>query len=349
MNIIKKYFAKLRGKSSPEMLDIQMRTLFLRGCSKTISLNEKWGIFDYDFSNIFTNYNIGDGIQSLAVKNFKKIYFPETSEIILDRENISTYEGDPILLIMQGYFTHTKYFLPRAPITPIWVGTHFNLFAKTFLKEFVQNYPDYFNGVNVGCRDISTRDFLESIGVKSYLSRCLTLTFPLRKKQMDERVFIVDVPSKLHKYIPEKIRRNAIINKQRAVPYKTYSSFEKRLEISQQTLDLYRDNASLVITTALHCASPCLAMGIPVIFIDVGKESARFSSLDNIIPIYSKEDLENKRIDFNNVPIPNIENLKELIFSNLSLTILQGMGQLSENGKKDLDEIRNKIKDFNAM
>ena len=36
---------------------------------------------------------------------------------------------------------------------------------------------------------------------------------------------------------------------------------------AQRLLDLYRHEAGGVITTRLHCALPCRAMGVPVIFI----------------------------------------------------------------------------------
>jgi exopolysaccharide biosynthesis predicted pyruvyltransferase EpsI len=35
--------------------------------------------------------------------------------------------------------------------------------------------------------------------------------------------------------------------------------------IAQEYLDRYRKEAKLVITSRLHCALPCIAMGIPVI------------------------------------------------------------------------------------
>jgi hypothetical protein len=41
---------------------------------------------------------------------------------------------------------------------------------------------------------------------------------------------------------------------------------ENKLKQAQALLEYYRDHAGLVITTRLHCALPCVAMGIPVVF-----------------------------------------------------------------------------------
>jgi hypothetical protein len=39
-----------------------------------------------------------------------------------------------------------------------------------------------------------------------------------------------------------------------------------KLKYAQDLIEFYRDNARLIITTRLHCALPCIAMGIPVVF-----------------------------------------------------------------------------------
>ena len=158
----------------------------------------------------------------------------------------------------------------------------------------------------------------------------------------------MDLPSKLFKYIPKEIRKNAKLNKQRAVPYSLYSTIEKRMAYAQDILNLYRDEASLVITSALHCAQPCIAMGIPVIFIDPEESSERFSTLRGIIPIYTKEDLIHKRIDFYNVTVPNIEYLKKLMIENLKLSIEQIKGNKNNDNITNLQNIRTNIASFKA-
>ncbi|WP_395002724.1 hypothetical protein [uncultured Helicobacter sp.] len=71
-------------------------------------------------------------------------------------------------------------------------------------------------------------------------------------------------------------------------PYRHISKNEKKgiangdYQSTQALLDRYATQARLVITTALHCASPCTAMGIPVLFLqDSPEQSTRFSALHN--------------------------------------------------------------------
>ena len=106
----------------------------------------------------------------------------------------------------------------------------------------------------------------------------------------------------------------------------------------------YKNEAALVITTALHCASPCTAMGIPVVLLCENEEQmGRFSALKNIIPIYNLDDLKNKNINFYPKAV-DIEKLKEYMLLNLRLSI-----QKAQNLDIDealLKDTREKISTF---
>lgn len=330
---------------SSEFLKTDFRKFKCGGFSNTDGHAIPWGIFDYDFSSSLSNYNIGDGIQSLAVRRLKNILAPDSEEIVLNREKISLcYSKKSFLLVMQGYFSHAEYFLPDYPINPVFIGTHFNPVAQSFLKRFAIENPEYFKKVDVGCRDLSTYNFCKKIGLSAYFSRCLTLTFPRRKSiPKNGDVFIVDIPFSYRRYIPLKIRKRAVIYRQRAVPFSKFSTAESRLRISRETLRMYENRASLVITGALHCAAPCVAMGIPVVFIGFAEDCERFSALKDIIPIYAKDELACGKIDFENVRAPDIESLKILMIENLKLSIAQSLGCLSDVDFTRLSEIRSKI------
>jgi len=47
------------------------------------------------------------------------------------------------------------------------------------------------------------------------------------------------------------------------------ASVEEKLKRANEMLDLYA-SAKLVVTSRIHCALPCLALGTPVIFFDFG-------------------------------------------------------------------------------
>lgn len=80
-------------------------------------------------------------------------------------------------------------------------------------------------------------------------------------------------------------------------------------------LKRYRDEAGLVITTALHCAQPCAALGIPVVFVDPNYDEAeRFSSMNGILPRYSLDDLKDARVDFSPKRITTLR--KKLVLRN---------------------------------
>ena len=73
---------------------------------------------------------------------------------------------------------------------------------------------------------------------------------------------MVDVSEKIQEKISEIIKQDAIIRHQ--VICNDDKIDEKY--VKEYYEELY-DNASLVITSKIHCAQPCLAVGIPVVFI----------------------------------------------------------------------------------
>jgi exopolysaccharide biosynthesis predicted pyruvyltransferase EpsI len=57
---------------------------------------------------------------------------------------------------------------------------------------------------------------------------------------------------------------------------------EARLDRAKALLNLYAQ-AACVVTTRLHCALPCLAMGTPVLLIDMAADSYRFTGLIDLL------------------------------------------------------------------
>lgn len=125
-------------------------------------------------------------------------------------------------------------------------------------------------------------NLLQEKGVNAFLSHCLTLSFPTRNMASKaDKVILVDA-EKVN--VPEKLTREAIRVSHR-LPSHRYTE-KAKLETAASLLRLYRKQARLVITTRLHCALPCLAMGIPVVFFGNGDDS-RVSVLKEVgLPIY---------------------------------------------------------------
>ena len=296
--------------------------------------------------------NLGDYVQTIATKNIIQSILPDTNFVFWDRDNLMHYNKQKAYTIMQGWFSHSDTYLPNNNILPIFIGTHITTTKRNEFINLVKHNPGYFDNITFGCRDTSTLKFLNNIGQKCYLSRCLTLTFPKRQiKNTQNKVFIVDISNEYLQYIPSKLLQNAEFVNQRTVDTDKQSDFyinseEQYLYKTQNLLNRYRDHASLVITSALHCASPCITMGIPTILIDFEDKNDRFGSLQGIHKIYSKSDLINGYIDFNPEE-PNIEELKQLMIKNVDLSIKQAFNE--EIDINQLNDIRKQILNYKII
>lgn len=102
--------------------------------------------------------------------------------------------------------------------------------------------------------------FRES-GINAFYSKCLTLTFPKRSSEhKDGWNILVDAQ---HLPIP-----NHILEESMSVSHKVPNNLPEKVKFiyARYLPNLYKENAKLMITTRLHCALPCIAMGIPVVF-----------------------------------------------------------------------------------
>lgn len=250
---------------------------------------------------------------------------------------------------MQGWFAfpETPHFIPNHFLLPIFVGTHFTSAIQKFLQYFLVYYPWYFENKSIGCRDLATLQFCQKSGLEAYLSRCLTLTLPKRTQEEAKqatKVFLVGIPENLLKFIPQHLREGAISVNQQGVSNEKSLQWRSFYQRSEDLLETYKTQAKLIITCALHCASPAIAMGIPVVLIARNEENLqRFSALNGIVPIYTLEDLEKGRVDFAPQSL-DIESLKQDMLENLRLSIKEAMGESVD--KEALQTIRQRIADF---
>ncbi|MCC8025346.1 MAG: polysaccharide pyruvyl transferase family protein [Clostridium sp.] len=264
--------------------------------------------------------NIGDAIQSLAAKNlYREMGIPEEDIIPVPRYDISEYDGDECICVVNSAsnyeeLAYDSHFMPPSPkVHAIPMSLHIH---RPLTEEELEFYRTC---GGVGCRDIYTVNYLQSLGIDAYLTGCLTLTLPRRTKEQEEgadQIYFIDISEDLKDYIPKKIAQNAVTltNIQRyANPGNTNRMpVEDACEEHRQgenRIQLLRDTAKLVVTTKLHVACPCLAMGIPVI---LAKDyfGDRFGFLDRLLPTYTRRYYRD--IDWNPQPV-NIEKEKEMI------------------------------------
>jgi len=228
--------------------------------------------------------NIGDDLQSLAAAQ----HLPSPASVLVDRDSINqNLAHAPIALIMNGWFSgNTEAWPPSPSIRPVFVGFH----VCDRFKAAVQRHADYLKAFEpIGVRDAATGRFLESLGIRTETTYCLTLTFPRRERDpADGRTFIVDAENIA---IPRSLRKRAIKMTHRIPPLGP----DATLPFAQKLLEMYKEQASLVITTRLHTALPCMAMGIPVVFFG-SRADGRTSIINDIGGVIYDQRLHSKRL-----------------------------------------------------
>lgn len=283
----------------------------------------KYGLFTYEENKKF--FNVGDNIQSLAAKQF----LPRVDTFI-NREKLGAYTGDPMQLIMNGWFTHNaQNWVPSENINPLFVSFHMNnTAAPAMLSEKGIAYLKKHQPI--GCRDQFTADTLNAKGIEAYFTGCLTLTLDSYKVADSERgdeIYIVDPlygyttykkvtydykrflrsiqngsifnigkrKKHLDRFIDKELQKTAIYINQEPEAGK-YTDAEK-FAMAEDLLNKYA-RAKLVITSRIHCALPCLAMGTPVIFVngfDSFVDSCRF---EGILDLFNRIDVDSKTGNF---------------------------------------------------
>jgi hypothetical protein len=193
--------------------------------------------------------------------------------------------------------------------------------------ELLRSFSDCLNLLAgpVGCRDFDSCKMLQEIGYNAYLSGCVTNTLPRRNPNRNyNKLYIIDAPNEAVKNMPGHLKRDAV--------YLTQSNTDAGLnssafEFSRNRYELLRDTAMLVVTARYHIATPCVAMGIPVILLespDLKKEfDVRLDSLNPNIPYYSRDEFDT--VDWNRSELPDFEYLKstmiDLIVSRIISTV----------------------------
>lgn len=134
----------------------------------------------------------------------------------------------------------------------------------------------------IGCRDEYTTNLLAKAGIDVFFNYCLSLMFDKREKEpKDGKIIFCDAFNYLN--TPSIFKGENIYRLWHyADPSKPPQYKMKR---AQELLDIYKYEAKLVITSRLHCALPCIAMGIPVI-LSSPYEHHRFDLAKEFIPLY---------------------------------------------------------------
>lgn len=259
--------------------------------------------------------NVGDNIQSLAVRRMLNRLDIQDSQIVgVDRDSLRDYDGEPVKLIMNGCF-HDECFPLPAQIEPVFFG--FNAETESVITRnkalFQKHQP-------IGCRDNATKRLFDKHRIAAFVTGCATLTLAKREAPAAGSKPVIAfgagsgvLQQNLLENIPKPILEQArLVYQREPVPQVPLGddAVKKMDALAQSYLDVYRNQASIVVTPLLHVASPCLAMGIPVVLARRDRDD-RFSAIDRLIPVYTPSEFSS--IDWNAVS-RDIETLKGAMF-----------------------------------
>lgn len=235
--------------------------------------------------------NIGDNLQFMAVDNlYKRAMINKEDIVYLKMEELCDYIGEMLILPMNwslfdanymrdGKIAISQHITPVFLATTIESATHDDVYFNEYNIAYLKKYEP------IGCRDEYTMQVLCRYGIDAYLNGCMTLTFEKRNKDnVGKKIFVIDAPRELSRYMPEEIKENCEVLTQQYYYGKEIGEEEIIVNIKEQYRK-YAEEAALIITSRLHVASPAVAMGIPVIFARE-KVDYRFSWLDRLLPLY---------------------------------------------------------------
>lgn len=275
--------------------------------------------------------NLGDEIQTLAA-----VRLLGGVDGFISRELLHEWSGEA-LLSMNGFFMGSSNWPPSSDIRPVFFSFHLNnkyesvICSPAGVEYLKKNQP-------IGCRDRGTMVILAKYGVESFYSRCVTLTLPKRERDVSNgEIFIVGVDKELESIIPKAIRKKAVRINQSSVRLPALSCDLKR-EMGRQLLNGYAERASLVITSKIHCAMPCLAMGIPVVFLYPAdkRDDYRVHLVGDFLPInyvprgslvrrLGLQRLLTPKIDWNPTPV-DLEDVKKEIERGYGEAVAKALG-----------------------
>ncbi len=259
--------------------------------------------------------NIGDDIQSLATS----YYLPQV-DYIINRERLDTFVSDqeePVAVLMPGWYLWNKWNWPPSEyIIPKFISFHYSNrtngrrtdepFEELFLTGLGKDYMNAYGPI--GARDYYTQNWLKRLGINSYFSSCITTTLPKMPETKDKGKYIclVDVKNAgVEKAVEAVVATSSRVHVKKFthnVPNKYFKDkWERRKKRAEELLTIYQ-NAKCVVTTRLHCALPCLAMGVPVVLVAEKQDGHRFVPFYDFLHVISPSDIisGNTSFDFLN-------------------------------------------------
>ncbi len=266
----------------------------------------KYGVIFYPQTD-----NLGDHIQTYAAA----CRLPHV-DYVIDRENMDLFESndhEPVSVLMNGWYMHNKAnFIPSRDINPLCLSMHFSKY------DYFEIGYDFLDGEGgkwlkrhepIGCRDEASVTACEERGIKAYFSGCMTLTLPTPPKTEDRGSYLcaVDLGPEEEASVKQLAGKIPVISVTHTIKEQGAAEFQSAMQLAEEHLRLYA-NAKCVFTSRLHCALPCLAMGVPVVLVNDAKKDdpLRFSSFIQLLRVVSPDALRLGDLPFDPLhPSPN--------------------------------------------
>lgn len=251
--------------------------------------------------------NLGDAFEIIAIDEiYERMGISREQIVEIDMYELDKYNGEPVILpinfMLATQSMGANILKMSQNIIPIFLGVTFG--QTRFTKEQLGLLK---NSEPIGCRDERTKNILLSGGVKAYLGGCIVSTITRKSKKRKRKVAFIDVPLKVHKYIPEEIRRDGLImHHEFVVSYEEIRKDNSLKNRARQRIDFYAENIRMIVTSRFHAAVIGLALGIPVILV-AENNFYKFSWLSKLLPFYNSADAAS--IDWNPKAV-NIDDIK---------------------------------------
>ncbi len=293
--------------------------------------------------------NIGDDIQSYVTQRF----LPRV-DYYIDRNHMDEFvpeKEEKVATIINGWFLQYTLNWPFSPyVKPLPISMHFTykdwFWDTTDRPYHLQGYGlEYLKSIEpIGCRDSHTLKLLESKGVKTEYTGCMTLTLkPFENVEKKDYICAVDVSDK----IVEKIKETTDMEVKvvtHTVPEKYYElSWEERMKNVEDLLKLYQ-GARAVVSYRLHCALPCLALGTPTILLNEDYRNDRFGDYTKYIESCTEEDFLSGKVKYDYRNIPTHSDEWKILRDNLIKKCENFVKQCEESNEQYENDIN--VKDY---
>ncbi len=224
-----------------------------------------------DHDDKVSRINLGDYMQLLAIDYmYQKMGIPKDEIYYISIKEIGNYVGEYLVLpinfmMMDRDFCKEGKIIISEYIIPVFIGIC--LYRDGFtLSEY--NIEYFKKNAPIGCRDYGSYITLKKYGVPAYLAGCISITLPRRPLKEYETVYFVDAPEFIKNDIPKEFLQCCkFLHHERELSKEEYYDKNYARNIVIDLLKEYRNQAKLIITSRLHCAAPCMGLGIPTIIV----------------------------------------------------------------------------------